>query len=262
MKKSFASVVGVTIAMAQSSQGFDIPYTGGWITAKDLGVFDAVTGVNSGLHPEYDKARSAFLAHPDMIGGAQFDSFESISVPPDSFVSFQQTLSIPNIGTVKLGEDGKTFGRVQRFASTGRGPVSGDQLVISRNVQPATGGELFRFLLEKPAYGFGIAAEDVGDLNGNLKIDLMNGPSIVASLALNNATGVDETGNLHFVGYVQENNPFDQIVFRNIGDSDIFGFDDMILRHAPASTVPDTGVPVALTGVLLGGLALVRRKVS
>lgn len=113
-----------------------------------------------------------------------------------------------------------------------------------------------------PISAFGFYGTDIGDFDGQVTIQLTDTADNVTNLTVNNTVnGAD--GSLLFWGFIDPNASYKSISFGNTAaDTDVFGFDDMVigdLQQIKPPGVPEPGT-LALVGLSLIALSTLRRR--
>jgi hypothetical protein len=237
------------------------------------------------FYPEVVEARDNFVG----LGTPSFFDFESEAVDP--VTGFGATTVSVNLGGVQAtlvggaGGSGVVRSNPTGVSNLGRYSVSG---VIDPDpspqgnrywevTAPTSGASSFTLNFDKAVQSFGFFATDVGDFGGTLSLVLTrDNCSINCEVTIQpGGAGVvpgagplpsDQAGgSVLFFGVSTSvaAEYFKSVRFVSSGGSaaDIFGFDMFTVVAAPGGPLP-TPLPgsLALVGVALGGLALVRRR--
>lgn len=120
----------------------------------------------------------------------------------------------------------------------------------------------FSATFSTPIAAFGFYGTDIGDINGQLTVELIRNGGPSSFLTVDN-TARANNGSLLFWGVIDKNNPFDAIRFGNTASgSDFFGFDDMTIGDVEQVTgVPEPATwAMMIVGMGAVGGALRRRR--
>lgn len=108
-----------------------------------------------------------------------------------------------------------------------------------------------------PISAFGFYGTDIGDINGNLTIGLLDTNNVTTTFTLSTAGSAN--GNLLFWGFTDNAKAYTKVTFGNTASGrDVFGFDDMVvgdLTQVQSAAVPE---PTTLALVGLGLFAAIR----
>jgi len=208
--------------------------------------------------PKADAARTEFLSRLVDVGTETFESAELWTGAPLS-------ISFGSAGTATMGGDGyiaKTFSQT----NTGRYPISGKQYWEA--------WEEFSIDFSKPIAAFGFYGTDIGDINGNLTLTLLNSlTGFAQNITVNHTSGwpANMGGSVLYFGLIADpSQVFNKVRFtNNSGGTDAFGFDNMTIggidqvvssgtaggiEEVPSSEpVPE---PLTMAGMALGGAML------
>lgn len=214
--------------------------------------------VRLSVSPKADAARTEFLSRLVDVGTETFESAELWTEAPLS-------ISFGNAGTATMGGDGyisKTFLQT----NTGRYPISGKQYWEA--------WEEFSIDFSKPIAAFGFYGTDIGDINGNLTLTLLNSlTGFSQNITVNHTSGwpANMGGSVLYFGLIADaSQVFNKVTFsNNSGGTDAFGFDNMTIggidqvasselaggieEVPPSEQVPE---PLTMAGMALGGAML------
>jgi hypothetical protein len=105
---------------------------------------------------------------------------------------------------------------------------------------------------------FGFFGTDFGDFDQQVTVTLENGTTEV--LAVDSTQGSAAAGNVLFWGMIDPDNSYTSITFSTTGDTDVFGFDDMVIGdRQQVDIVPEPGV-LSLLALALFALGFLRFK--
>lgn len=170
-------------------------------------------------------------------------------VSTENFETGGLSLTFPgstgNIGATLSGGNAS----VSNVADLGRFATSGTRFVETES------GSGFTIDFTDPISAFGFYGTDIGDFGNQLTLVLENGGTV--ELAFDHTVGSDGStdGALAFFGFIDEDDAYTKIIFENQPlDTDVFGFDDMIIGDVgQIGTIipPTTVVPVPASLVML-----------
>ena len=220
--------------------------------------------------PNADAARTDFLSRLVNVGT---ETFESAALWTEAPLS----ISFGAAGTATMGGDGYIATTVRQLpngkyaitptgTNTGRYPISGRQYWES--------WEDFSIDFSKPIAAFGFYGTDIGDINGNLTLTLLNSlTGFSQNITVNHTSGrpANMGGSVLYFGLIADaSQVFNKVRFtNNSGGYDAFGFDNMtigsidqvaLLEPAGAIEVVPLSEPVpeplTMAGMALGGAML------
>jgi hypothetical protein len=119
------------------------------------------------------------------------------------------------------------------------------------------GGTDFEIEFSQPISAFGFYGTDIGDINGDLILQIENGGTKSFTLS----TGGDPDGSLLFWGFIDSSETYSKIKFVNTGPGDSFGFDDMTIGdpgQVKVATVPEPNSIACL--LMIGATSLTVRR--
>jgi hypothetical protein len=198
--------------------------------------------------PNAAAAQAAFLGQ---LIGVSTQSFEGLATGTQfpiaiSFGADTATLSGTNTPTTRINDS----------PNSGRFAISGSKYL---NIGENAAGT-FTLTFSTPQSAFGFFATDIGDVGGQLALQLDGGALINVPHTLDAPSGAA----LYF-GIIDTANPFTTVTFRDALATfdDAFGFDDFTIgRREQVVTPPPGAVPTPGTLALLApalGLAWLRR---
>ncbi|OCQ91084.1 PEP-CTERM domain protein [Oscillatoriales cyanobacterium USR001] len=210
--------------------------------------------------PNADAARDRFLSRLIGVGTETFESYNRYTQAPLS-------ISFGAAGTATIGGDGYIERRISG-TNTGRYPISGQKYWEA--------WEEFTIDFSNPIAAFGFYGTDIGDINGNLTLTLLNSlTGFSQQVTVNHTAGrpANVGGSVLYFGLIADpNQAFNKIIFGNSsGGDDAFAFDNMtiggleqIIPNEPSPAggndggTPSEDVPEPLTmaGMALGGVML------
>ncbi len=185
----------------------------------------SVAGSNS------ESARNSFMAMLDGVRTEDFESFSDGTRAPlaMSFPGSTSTITATMLGDGKI--DKVTAGNT---SGAGRFPTSGTKYWTTNS----TLGD-FDISFSEEIAAFGFYATDIGDFNGQITLQLVNG--VTQDITIPSTINAPNASLLYF-GVISDM-PFTMVTFGNTSTSDRFGFDDM--------TVADAGQVVPAPGAAL-----------
>ena len=190
--------------------------------------------------PNSAAAEADFLSNLVGVGTEDFESFASGATPP-------LNLDFGVAGTASMQGNGMTVSGPM----TGTFPISG-----TKQVQGFANS--FDILFSDPVAALGFYATDVGDVSGRLTLTFANGGATVIDVphTLNN------NGNAMYFGYINTDNPFLSVSFKNSSNNDRFGFDNMTIGNVSQVQVPEAASTILLLGLSLASVGVCRRKLG
>jgi len=213
---SLLAAASLTFAAMGNAQAAPITFFGENLTPGGTVTGDPVT------------ARNNF--HSNLVGVTTED-FEGFSLGD----SAPLVLTFGGV-TATLSGGGSIFD----FNGGGRFATSGTDWW---NVDPGQGSFTIEFSEAIAAFGF--YGTDIGDVGGNITLDLHNGENLIVP----NTVGAPD-GSLLFYGII-DTNTFTKVTFGNTNGNDGFGFDDLTIGTLNQVTTA-TATPEPSTMFLLG----------
>lgn len=204
--------------------------------------------------PNADEARDQFLSRLVGVGTETFESYNKWTQSPLS-------ISFGSAGTATMRGDGY-IEQKSSGTNTGRYPISGQKYWEA--------WEEFSIDFSDPIAAFGFYGTDIGDINGNLTLTLLNSlTGFSQQLTVNHTAGRPGNlgGSVLYLGLIADpNQVFNKIIFsNNSGGTDAFAFDNMTIgsleqvkeepdgEDTPSESVPE---PLTMAGMTLGGAML------
>lgn len=195
--------------------------------------------------PNSAAAQASFLSQ---LIGVSVESFEGIAVG----TQFPMNLTFgPDTATL-TGTNTVSSTGVQNSGLLGRFATSGSNYLNVGSSDAAS----FTLTFSSPQAAFGFFATDIGDVSGQLAIELGGVPVVVPHTV--NAPN----GSALFFGVIDVASPFTTVRFTNTTGTlgDAFGFDQMTIGRRdnvanPPTAVPDGGASITMLAIGLLGLA-------
>ena len=191
--------------------------------------------------PNSIAAQTEFLSN--LVGAIveDFESFESGETFPLT-VAFNGDTATLDGTNYNLGYTG-----ILDYSFFGRFAISGEKYLHVGHLDAAN----FSLTFGTPQAAFGFFATDIGDFEGQLKIQLDNGLDFIVPHS-------EYDGAAFFWGIIDVDNTFSNVTFSNTSGTleDVFGFDDFTIgRKEQVSGVPEPSVLFLLCVASLIGLA-------
>jgi hypothetical protein len=179
------------------------------------------------VSPKADAARTEFLSRLVDVGTETFESAKLWTEAPLS-------ISFGSAGNATMGGDGYIATTVTNDGSAitptgtnrGRYPISGTQYWEA--------WEEFSIDFSKPIAALGFYGTDIGDINGNLTLTLLNSlTGFEQNITVNHTSGwpANMGGSVLYFGLIADaSQVFNKVTFtNNSGGTDAFGFDNMTI---------------------------------
>lgn len=177
--------------------------------------------------PNADAGEADFLSRLIGVGTEDFESYVHNTGTP-------LAITFPGAGTATIEGNGRVY--YQPGVAVGRYPTSVDKYW-------ETSGD-FSITLDSPVAAFGFHGIDIGDFNGQVTLNLVNGGN--RTFTINNTIN-GTGGSVLYYGIIEEDPAlqFTQVVFSNTESGvDGFGFDDLTIGSLEQIITDYIEVPV------------------
>lgn len=203
-------------------------------------------GASIPANPNSDAAAASFAS---ALSGTSTESFESFATGTSAPLNLSFTGSAGNLGAVLSGN-----GMVS--SATRAVPTSTGQYAIDGSKYYAVDSNNFTITFDTNIAAFGFYATDLEDLedinitlnyagggNATYNLEALFGPPSGAFL---------ESGSVHFLGFIDTDNPFISVVFGGASaNGDVLAFDKMTIGDRAQVVNPPSGVPEPATWAML-----------
>lgn len=255
----------------------------GFVTYSAEDLIGAGNGAgNTGRVPVGTSAAAAEFAQfiADLGIGADYgvESFERfLGVNPTGSVASAIALDLQfdrvlSSGTMSVTADLTGIGQVAEIPEVNRNsagrypvtvPVGGDQYFDTNFALLA-----FTIVFSSPVDAVGFFGTDVGDFDGQLRLNLTHADNSLSQIVLPHQTSgtVGDPANnwnasLMFFG-VHSTSPIKSVSLENLGSGyDRFGFDNLVIAQQSTTIVPEpSSILLAACGMVIGGVAQARGR--
>lgn len=203
-------------------------------------------GASIPANPNSDAAAASFAS---ALSGTSTESFESFATGASAPLNLSFTGSAGNLGAVLSGSG--SVASATRAAPSGTG-----QYAIDGSKYYAVNSNSFTITFDSNIAAFGFYATDLEDLeNINITLNYAGGGNATYNLEtlFGPPSGVFlESGSVHFLGFIDTDNPFSSVVFGGASaNGDILAFDLMTIGDRAQVVNPPSGVPEPATWAML-----------
>lgn len=203
-------------------------------------------GASIAANPNSDAAAASFAS---ALSGTSTESFESFATGASAPLNLSFNGSAGNLGATLSGSG--SIGNATRAA-----PSSSGQYAIDGSKYYAVNSNNFTITFDSDIAAFGFYATDLEDLEDiNITLNYAAGGSATYNLEalFGPPSGTFlESGSVHFLGFIDTDNPFSSVVFGGSGASgDVLAFDQMTIGDKAQVVNPPSGVPEPATWAML-----------